>query len=96
MTDMFQNLLRVFTGHQFEIKMQYIHYRKLKKTMKSHECLIHMDFSENYACIVSRDSSNSTLYPLSRRASRKAHGASLKQATENVLQMEWVWFYKEQ
>ena len=49
LNEMFQNQLRVFMRHQFNIKTQYIHYRELKKIMKSHECLIHIDFSENYA-----------------------------------------------
>ncbi|KAK0152804.1 hypothetical protein N1851_005655 [Merluccius polli] len=52
---MFQNQLRVFTRHQFNIKMQYLHYRELKKNKKSHECLIHIDFSENYACKLSAE-----------------------------------------
>lgn len=55
MIDIFQNQLRVFTRHQFNIKTQYNHYRELKKSMKSDECLIHIDFSENYACKLSEE-----------------------------------------
>ncbi|CAG6016110.1 unnamed protein product, partial [Menidia menidia] len=49
MFDMFQKQLRVFTRHHFNIKTQYDHFRELKKSMTSHECLIHIHFSENYA-----------------------------------------------
>ncbi len=46
----FQKQLKKFKRHLFNIKTQFNYYRELKKNMKSNECLIHIDFSENYSC----------------------------------------------
>ncbi|KAI7792928.1 hypothetical protein IRJ41_022844 [Triplophysa rosa] len=48
--DLFQGQLKNFRRHLFNIKRQFVYHRELKKTMKDHVCLIHVDFSENYAC----------------------------------------------
>lgn len=48
--DLFQSQLVFFKRHLFCMRNQFRHYRELKKEMKSHECPIHVDFSENYAC----------------------------------------------
>ena len=41
-------MLRKFNRHTYYIKNQFTHYRALKQSLKAHECLIHVDFSENY------------------------------------------------
>ncbi|ROK54672.1 hypothetical protein DPX16_21311 [Anabarilius grahami] len=46
----FHKQLKKFKRHLFNIKTQFNYYRELKKNMKSNECLIHIDFSENYSC----------------------------------------------
>ncbi len=48
--ELFQHQLTNFKRHLFNIKQQFIYFRELKKTMTDCECLIHVDFSENYAC----------------------------------------------
>ncbi|KAI4811884.1 hypothetical protein KUCAC02_014755 [Chaenocephalus aceratus] len=48
--EMFQGQLRHFKRHTFNIKSQFTHYRELRKSMTNQECLIHVDFSENYSC----------------------------------------------
>ncbi|KAI4828351.1 hypothetical protein KUCAC02_022447 [Chaenocephalus aceratus] len=48
--EMFQGQLRHFKRHTFNIKSQLTHYRELRKSMTNQECLIHVDFSENYSC----------------------------------------------
>lgn len=48
--ELFQRQLTAFKRHLFNIKRQFAYYRELKRSMKDHECLIHVDFSENYAC----------------------------------------------
>lgn len=53
--DLFQSQLVFFKRHLFCMRNQVRHYRELKKEMKSHECLIHVDFSENYACKYASD-----------------------------------------
>lgn len=47
---LFQNQLTNFKRHLFNIKQQFTYFRELKKNMTDRECLIHVDFSENYAC----------------------------------------------
>ena len=39
-----------FKPHYYNIRHQYKFYRTLKRNMMSNECLMHIDFSENYAC----------------------------------------------
>lgn len=46
----FNDHLQRFKRHLFNIRHQFSHYRALKSQMKAHECLIHIDFSENYLC----------------------------------------------
>ncbi|XP_028254033.1 uncharacterized protein LOC114441699 isoform X2 [Parambassis ranga] len=43
-------LLHRFKRHMFNINNQFSHYRALRHGLKAHECLIHVDFSENYLC----------------------------------------------
>lgn len=50
LVEMFQNQLQKFRRHLFNIKQQFLYHRELKKNMSAHECLIHIDFSENYSC----------------------------------------------
>lgn len=45
--DLFQGQLQNFKRHFFNIKRQFHYHRELRKTMKDHECLIHV---ENYHC----------------------------------------------
>jgi len=46
----FTCLLHRFKKHVFNIKQQFSFSRELKKTLSSNECIIHVDFSENYSC----------------------------------------------
>ena len=39
-----------FKPHYYNIRHQYKFYRTLKWNMMSNECLMHIDFSENYVC----------------------------------------------
>lgn len=47
---MFQSQLNRVKRHLFNIKSQFAHYRELRRRMSNRECLIHIDFSENYSC----------------------------------------------
>lgn len=46
--DEFLSSLEQFLMHQGRIKHQYCHIKSLKKSLKEDECIVHMDFSENY------------------------------------------------
>ncbi len=45
---LFHSQLQIFSKHMFNIKHQYTVYRHYKQTMGANECLIHIDFAENY------------------------------------------------
>lgn len=46
----FQERLFHFRRHVFNIKWQFDVYRELRRKLKYNECLLHVDFSENYTC----------------------------------------------
>lgn len=46
----FQERLFLFRCHVFNIKEQFDIYRELRRNLKRNECLLHVDFSENYSC----------------------------------------------
>lgn len=46
----FQDRMVKFRCHLFNIRWQYRAYRELRENLLSHECLLHIDFSENYVC----------------------------------------------
>ncbi|XP_036929141.1 uncharacterized protein LOC119005523 isoform X2 [Acanthopagrus latus] len=48
--ELFQRQLTNFKRHLFNIQRQFTYYRELKRGMTDRECLIHVDFSENYTC----------------------------------------------
>ena len=48
--ELFKKQLTHFKRHLFNIKSQFSFHRELKKSMTHQECLIHVDFSENYVC----------------------------------------------
>lgn len=49
--ELFQcQLEKNFRRYLFNIKWQFTYHQGLRISMKDHECLIHVDFSENYAC----------------------------------------------
>ena len=50
LAEQFQTLLSKFKKHSFNIRQQYAYYRELRKSMATDECLIHVDFSENFTC----------------------------------------------
>ncbi|CAG2186302.1 unnamed protein product [Mytilus edulis] len=55
-TEKLHELLRPsYSRHLFNIKNQYKHYKTLKETLSQTECLIHVDFSENYSCKMSKE-----------------------------------------
>jgi len=45
-----QDNITVFKKHRFNIWHQYKIYKDVRDELKEHECLCHMDFSENYSC----------------------------------------------
>ncbi len=50
--ELFNNMLVKFKCHAFNIRQQYRYSRELKRNMAENECIIHVDFSENYICTV--------------------------------------------
>lgn len=48
--DEFQEKMIKFKQHLFNIHWQYKAYRQVREDLKDHECLIHVDFIENYLC----------------------------------------------
>lgn len=55
MLEMFQDQLTHLKRHVLNIKSQFSHYRELRLNMSNNECLIHVDFSENYSCKLSSE-----------------------------------------
>ena len=53
--DRTNELLVKFCRHHFNIKTQYKAVTALKDNLKNSDCLIHIDFSENYSCKVSEE-----------------------------------------
>ncbi|KAK0132496.1 hypothetical protein N1851_032633 [Merluccius polli] len=53
--DHFNLLLHKFKKHAFNIRQQFSFSRELKRTLSSQECIVHVDFSENYVCKMSRE-----------------------------------------
>jgi len=51
----FHDRLFRFRRHIFNIRWQYGAYRQLRENLRSNECLIHVDFSENYSCKYSKE-----------------------------------------
>lgn len=51
----FQERLLLFRRHVFNIKWQFDAYRELRMSLKNNECLVHIDFSENYSCKYSQE-----------------------------------------
>ncbi|KAK2840949.1 hypothetical protein Q7C36_012528 [Tachysurus vachellii] len=50
LAEQFHTHLSKFKKHSFNIRQQYAYYRELRKSMATDECLIHLDFSENFTC----------------------------------------------
>ncbi|KAK2857675.1 hypothetical protein Q7C36_005594 [Tachysurus vachellii] len=50
LAEQFHTHLSKFKKHSFNIRQQYAYYRELRKSMATDECLIHIDFSENFTC----------------------------------------------
>jgi len=46
----FSDLLKRFKKHIFNIRQQFQQYRLLKGSLNANECLVHIDFAENYSC----------------------------------------------
>ena len=44
-----QNIIR-YKKHLYKFRHQFNHYKELRSTLKQHEVLLHVDFSENYLC----------------------------------------------
>jgi hypothetical protein len=49
------DLVYRFKKHTFNIQNQYLKYSQLRKGMSQNECMIHVDFSENYVCKLSSE-----------------------------------------
>jgi len=48
-------LLMKYRSHYFNIRNQFRHYKILKEAMEHTECMIHIDFAENYVSKMSRE-----------------------------------------
>ena len=53
--EVFSSDLLRYKRHFFNIYNQFQYYRGLKSNLKEDECLIHVDFSENYTCKMSSE-----------------------------------------
>ena len=53
--EIYDHDLNKYCRHIFTFHMQYNYYRKRKETMGENECIIHVDFSENYVCKMARE-----------------------------------------
>lgn len=51
----FHDRLFRFRRHIFNIRWQYGAYGKLQENLRNNECLLHVDFSENYSCKYSQE-----------------------------------------
>lgn len=51
----FQERLSRFKQHIFNIRWQCTAYRQIRETLKADECMLHIDFSENYLCKYSQE-----------------------------------------
>ena len=50
LVDIFQTQLQNFKKHVFNIKNQYKVYKEMRENLRPTECIIHIDFAENYTC----------------------------------------------
>ena len=50
LVDDYGKLIKLFKSHIFNIRHQYQMYRYLKSHLSENECMIHIDFAENYSC----------------------------------------------
>jgi hypothetical protein len=44
-----------YKKHLFTIRAQYSYYRTKRQSLADNECMIHIDFSENYVCKMSSE-----------------------------------------
>jgi hypothetical protein len=51
----FEDQLIRYKKHLFTIRNQYSYYRQKKQSIKERECIVHIDFSENYICKMSSE-----------------------------------------
>jgi len=50
LTDIFQTMIDKFKRHLFNIRLQCSRYRDIRTNLTDSDCLIHIDWSENYNC----------------------------------------------
>ncbi|KAL7381234.1 hypothetical protein ABVT39_002539 [Epinephelus coioides] len=50
LAELFHTHLTKFKKHFFNIRQQFAYYRELRESLGTDECLIHIDFSENFTC----------------------------------------------
>ena len=55
MMDRFREHMQKFRKHIFNIRNQYSFWRQRTEDLKENECLVHIDFSENYVCKLSSE-----------------------------------------
>lgn len=48
--DQFCDIISRYCRHSFTVSIQYKHLRYLRDNLQANECIIHIDFSENYVC----------------------------------------------
>ena len=77
----FEGSIKRIKKHIFNIKHQYSAYQELRKHMDDTECLIHIDFAENYNCKYSEEI-------------QACHfGGSHKQVTMHTGMVTCLWLY---
>ena len=50
LVECFQGRLLQFKKHNYNIRRQYQVYKQVRENLTAYDCLIHIDFSENYQC----------------------------------------------
>lgn len=55
LVDKFEDELVRYKKHVYTIRAQYEYYKKRKDSLNKNECLLHIDFSENYVCKISEE-----------------------------------------
>jgi len=55
LVELTQDHLSNFSRHIYNIKLQYERMRKLRESLSQNEVVVHIDYSENYACKYTRE-----------------------------------------
>jgi len=47
---MFLSAMKAFKKHRFTMRKQFVAFRENKNKIRDDECVVHVDFSENFNC----------------------------------------------